>query len=430
MSFSYKLGTGKTRTLVAAIAEIVRGTNDFVLVLAHSNAACDEIAIRLLEVLRIDELFRLYAKSFNKDAMNPRIAPISNLHDGEIQFPSLEYLHQFRVVLATLLTAGSLVRSCGADHDFNSKHFSRIIIDEAGCIHEPAVMIPIAGLYLKTFNSKKVYFQVSHNANIVNILSNTGLCSEYDVVNARIVLAGDPKQLDAVTKSNNAVRLGFKTSWMEYLMDNKKCYMRHPITKRFDPNFITVLTKNYRSHQDILAIPNKLFYDGVLEAKGKIGTYIIYLKNLVKNISTYKLCCLSDETHWIIGNELLPNKNFPLVFESVKGVCENELRGTSCFNTAEVHAVIEWIRKLIRSKGHGKEVRSSDIGVVSPYKKQCSLIRDELRNNGFDGITVGTAEVYQGQERRIIIISTVRTGNELGFVRNEQVNLFKPYQFR
>lgn len=59
ISFSYELGTGKTRTLVAAITEIVRTTNDFVLMLAHSNAACDEITIRLLDILSNDELFRL-----------------------------------------------------------------------------------------------------------------------------------------------------------------------------------------------------------------------------------------------------------------------------------------------------------------------------------------------------------------------------------
>lgn len=105
------------------------------------------------------------------------------------------------------------------------------------------------------------------------------------MVNASIVLAGDHKQLDAVTKSENAVKLGYKTSWMQYLMENKRCYKRHPKLKCYDPRFITVLTKNYRCHPDILAIPNKLFYDGVLEAKGKIGTYIhtviIYLKSIL-----------------------------------------------------------------------------------------------------------------------------------------------------
>lgn len=43
-------GTGKTKTLVAAIEQIVRTTDQNVLVCASSNAACDEIAVRLLKV--------------------------------------------------------------------------------------------------------------------------------------------------------------------------------------------------------------------------------------------------------------------------------------------------------------------------------------------------------------------------------------------
>lgn len=81
--------------------------------------------------------------------------------------------------------------------------------------------------------------------------------------------------MDAVIKSENAMELGFKTSWMDYLMKSKTCYARHPILRRHDQKFITVLTKNYRCHPEILAIPNKLFYDGILEAKAKIGTCYI-----------------------------------------------------------------------------------------------------------------------------------------------------------
>lgn len=137
--------------MVAAIAEIARGSNNFVLALAHSNAACDELTARLLGVLRDGELFRLYAKSFDKDKLIAKIKPICNLENGEFQFPSLKYIYGFRVVVSTLLTAGCLVRARDADPDFDSGHFSHIFIDEAGCIHEPVSMIPIAGLYLLQF---------------------------------------------------------------------------------------------------------------------------------------------------------------------------------------------------------------------------------------------------------------------------------------
>lgn len=149
--FQYYLGTGKTSTLVAAIAEIVKSSNDFVLVLTHSNAACDELTTRLAKVLKKNELFRLYAKSFNKKKLTPTIKGVCNLHNGEFRYPCLKYLYQYRVVVTTLMAAGNLVRSRGEDSDFDSGHFARIIIDEAGCVQEPASMIPIVGLCLFSF---------------------------------------------------------------------------------------------------------------------------------------------------------------------------------------------------------------------------------------------------------------------------------------
>lgn len=145
--------------MVAAIAEIVRTTDDFILVTAHSNAACDEICTRLVDVLHAGELFRLYAKSFNEDNVNAKIKPFCNLYNGEFQFPSLAHLYQFRVVVSTLLTAGMLSRAREADSDFDSGHFSRLFIDEAGCVHEPVSMIPIAGLFLFFFTPESHLFQ-------------------------------------------------------------------------------------------------------------------------------------------------------------------------------------------------------------------------------------------------------------------------------
>lgn len=96
----------------------------------------------------------------------------------------------------------------------------------------------------------------------------TGLCSEYGEIRSKIILAGDPKQLDAVTKSDHATKYGFKTSFMESLF-------KHPLYSNheghYNPNFIIQLTKNYRSHRDILCIPNKLFYNDTLEYKANEG---------------------------------------------------------------------------------------------------------------------------------------------------------------
>lgn len=85
---------------------------------------------------------------------------------------------------------------------------------------------------------------------------------------------------------------------------------------------------------------------------------------------------------------------------------------------AEVNIVIQYVSKLIRHA----HVKPSDIGVISLCKLQCEKIRSEARQRNFEGITIGTAEVFQGQEKAVIIISTVRSGKTMGFVKDKKVS--------
>lgn len=93
-----------------------------------------------------------------------------------------------------------------------------------------------------------------------------GLCTDHGQINSVIVLAGDPKQLDAVTMSRNAKNFGYKTSFMAYLQNNKKCYDESSPTSD-----MIQLTKNYRSHPSILKLPNELFYNNRLEPQSDTG---------------------------------------------------------------------------------------------------------------------------------------------------------------
>lgn len=100
----------------------------------------------------------------------------------------------------------------------------------------------------------------------------TGLCSTQKKIHANIVLAGDPKQLDAVCKSALTAKLGFNISFMERLF-KRPIYMKHQKTKIFNPKYITQLVKNYRSHEAILHVANALFYEDTLIPKASSGNY-------------------------------------------------------------------------------------------------------------------------------------------------------------
>lgn len=97
------------------------------------------------------------------------------------------------------------------------------------------------------------------------------MCSEKNNLKAALILSGDPKQLEAVTKSENAVKLGFRSSFMEYLF-SKNCYQRDE-RRQFDAELIVQLTANYRNHPAILDISNVLIYDKMLKAKASEGKY-------------------------------------------------------------------------------------------------------------------------------------------------------------
>ena len=47
-----------------------------------------------------------------------------------------------------------------------------------------------------------------------------------------------------------------------------------------------------------------------------------------------------------------------------------------------------------------------------PYRRQVQKIRGRLVEKGRTGVTVGTTEEFQGQERKVIILSTVRSSPE------------------
>ena len=82
---------------------------------------------------------------------------------------------------------------------------------------------------------------------------------------------------------------------LERLMDCVQLYQKDK-DGNYDPNFITKLVKNYRSHEAILRIPNQMFYENELVACG--GKEIFRAE------------------YW----SNLPNKKFPLIFHAVHGL--------------------------------------------------------------------------------------------------------------
>lgn len=89
----------------------------------------------------------------------------------------------------------------------------------------------------------------------------------------------------------------------------------------------------------------------------------------------------------------------------------------------EARAVTEYIQKLLLLEVKGRKVTEADIGVIVPYKLQSKVIKRILNGLNLNAITVGTPEAFQGQEKSIIIVTTVRTNGYLGFLNDPRVCL-------
>uniref|UniRef100_A0A672H426 RNA helicase n=1 Tax=Salarias fasciatus TaxID=181472 RepID=A0A672H426_SALFA len=247
-------------------------------------------------------------------------------------------------------------------------HFTHVFVDEAGHAVETECLIPLAGLL--------------------------------DPQSGQVVLAGDPKQLGPIIRSPFAQKYGLGVSLLQRLMDNFSVYKKDD---GLNNAFVTKLLQNYRSHPAILKVPNERFYDNELQ---------VCADEILRN--SY---CRWDH---------LRKKDFPVIFHGVAGVDAREASSPSFFNVAEVEILTDYVKKLLQS--HGKKglatIGPRDIGIIAPYRKQVTDSFSLEMSNQNDSL-----EEFQGQERRVIIVSTVRSSTDylnidkhfhLGFVKNEK----------
>ncbi|KAJ7034542.1 P-loop containing nucleoside triphosphate hydrolase protein [Mycena alexandri] len=361
-------GTGKTVTIVEAIHQILlRDPEAHILACAPSNSAADLIARNLLS-LGTTTLFRLNSLSRKYTDLPKDLVKFSAANDNStFVLPVVDDLRKYRVVVSTCISGG-----VPANLGIKRGHFTHIFCDEAGQATEPEVMLPIK--------------------------SNAGQSTN-------VILAGDNKQLGPIVHSWIAASLGLRVSYLSRIMQ-RDIYSLDPETTSAGSGITIVkLVNNFRSHPAILEFSNQQFYDGELIPCGNVA--------LIRSLEN------SDE---------LPTKKFPLIFHGILGKDDREGSSPSFFNIGEATLVKKYVLALVSDRK--LRVRPEEIGVITPYHAQrCKIMELLYRDPKLQGITVGSVEEFQGQERRVIIMSTVRSNTNyvesdirrtLGFVANPQ----------
>ncbi|KAG8450910.1 hypothetical protein GDO86_003254 [Hymenochirus boettgeri] len=375
-------GTGKTVTLVEAMKQVLKYVpKACILACAPSNSAADLLCERLLKHLDHREIYRIIATSRDVQTLPEDIKMCCNLDKSgkNYIYPCKDELKQYKVIITTFITASRLV---GAN--FPNGHFTHVFIDEAGHAVEPECITAVAG-----------------------ILDMMDKCT--NAYGGQLVLAGDQQQLGPVLRSPIAINHGLGISLLERLMTQNSLYLKKDGI--YNPQFVSKLLKNYRSHPSILKVPNELFYDNELQ-------------NSANEIITHCYC------KW----EHLPKKGFPVIFHGVLGKDEREEKSPSFFNTLEIQELMSYIEALLKTQGKKglAKITPKEIGIISPYRKQVEKIRKAVKKtfghiSRINDLKIGSVEEFQGQERKVILVSTVRSSKDyvrfdedfsLGFLKN------------
>jgi len=192
----------------------------------------------------------------------------------------------------------------------------------------------------------------------------------------QLVLCGDHCQLPPTVKSDKEHSNALKTSLFERLALSGV----QPI----------MLNIQYRMHTLLSAFPSQQFYDGQLEdAEGKTPA----------------------EKHkaWPFDE--------PLVVAPV--FTAEAPKGTSHMNEGEAEVLVDYAEEYLRNGG-----TEESLGIISPYDSQVKLLRRMLRSRGIrtglHGVEVNSVDGFQGREKEVIMIGTVRSNleNATGFVRD------------
>lgn len=178
----------------------------------------------------------------------------------------------------------------------------------------------------------------------------------------------------------------------------EECFFK-TLFERIPESYKTMLVQQYRCHEHIMNVFNH-FYQGELKLgfAGQNNTK----KHSVKLISN--------------GRSIIePDKH--IYFIDCKKNETHEQDSTSMYNTGEAKVVAELIRKLNDYFKRNPDREKLSIGVICTYGDQARRIKEILKSEkvktdafktDVEKMIVSTVDDFQGDERDIIILSTVR----------------------
>jgi ATP-dependent RNA/DNA helicase IGHMBP2 len=379
-------GTGKTTTLVQAIKALAKQGNKKILVVAPSNTAVDLLSDKLAEeglnVLRVGNPARVSERLTtltldSKMAEHSRMKEMKTLRKQANEYKNMahKYKRQFGKSerdqrKALFDEAHRIMKEVS-----NSEQY---IIDDIISKTQVITATPVGANH---YTVRNVRYQTV-------VIDEAGQALEPAcwipiLKGEKLILAGDHFQLSPTVKSGEAAKGGLANTLLE------KCVALHP-------EAVVLLQEQYRMNTAIMGYSSKVFYNNRLRA------------------------------HESVAGRLLFSTDMPVTFIDTAGCGFDErLEGTSSTNPEEAVFLFKHLTQLaadLLTEGYTTEHFPS-IAVISPYKQQIALLKDQLKHSPAlevygDKISVNTIDSFQGQERDIVYISMTRSNTEgqIGFL--------------
>lgn len=213
---------------------------------------------------------------------------------------------------------------------------------------------------LRTCLSKDVMYDYV----IVDEASQVDLCTRVLALSSakKAVIVGDLKQLPNVVDSKNAKLTDevFNNFDMPEVYRYKNHCLLSSVSELFKQAPHTLLKEHYRCHPKIIEFCNKKFYNNELIILSKIQSDkkpLIVYKTVAGNHTRDNV---NQRQIDVIKNEIIPNENLCTIDDS--------------------------------------------LGIVTPYRNQTNALQSQFNGTG---VKADTVDKFQGQENKVIILSTV-----------------------
>ncbi|PNF31614.1 hypothetical protein B7P43_G17187 [Cryptotermes secundus] len=425
-------GTGKSHVIVNLILQILYGQKQHhkhanrrnvpkILICAPSNAAIDELVIRLLhirETIQKEERFRM-VRTGRQETMKPSVKEISVfelaksyaksttqppecLESLELEIRSLE-ARQNSLLMALETARQKNLRDAIAETEFRLIDTELRLAQMRKSKAQNVYLDP----YQQWCKEREAQSRILHGAHIVATTLSSCFNSQMENIFAKqeeqgksglqftccivdeatqsqevetliplmlgvktLVLVGDARQLPATVLSKVAKDNGLGKSLFARIETCFEDSMQKPV------QFLDV---QYRMHPEICLWPNRFFYNGRLHS--------------APNLAQQRVC------------PLLPYCILSLEYkQNVSGELSN---------AGEAELVSQLTLGLLEKLGN----QQLSIGIITPYQKQRATIISILKASccASENVEVNTIDSFQGQERDIIVMSCVRTGG-VGFL--------------